>query len=207
MNRSFTRFIDSFYFLDYSSRLLLLGLMLGSLNFPGYYSFIAEVLSMISIMGISLVYSVLFVFCSVLNAIFWFMIYNRKLYYSGLTSLSFSVTFIEKVIISSLIGMMLLMGIRVLLSDCLVYSPLRICHWSLCSYFSGLFSYYSCLSHWSFTSYSLSYCRFSSLFSNSRCYSLLFPFYSYCLYCGFYSFSFSSLFSSLLRLPYDYSFM
>lgn len=70
MNRSFTRFIDSFYVMDFSSRLLLLGLMLGSLNFPGYYSFIAEVLSMISIMGISLIYSVLFVICSVLNAIF-----------------------------------------------------------------------------------------------------------------------------------------
>jgi len=114
MNRSFTRFIDTFYFIDYSSRLILIGLILSSLNFPGFYSFIAELLSMISIISISLIFSLLFVISNVFNAIFWFIIYNRKYYYSIITSLSFSISLIEKILISSLISMMLLMGMRIL---------------------------------------------------------------------------------------------
>jgi len=115
MNRSFTRFIDTFYFIDSSSRLVLIGLILSSLNFPSFYSFIAELLSMISIMNISLIFSILFVISNVLNAIFWFIIYNRKFYYSYFSSLSFSISTIEVILLSSLIGMMVIMGSSILL--------------------------------------------------------------------------------------------
>lgn len=108
INRSFTRFVDSLFFMSFSSRLLVLGLMLASLNFPGFYSFIAEVFSIISIMGLSIVFSVLFVISSVINAIFWFIIYNRKLS----TSLAYSLSLFESLLISSLLSLMLFMGLR-----------------------------------------------------------------------------------------------
>jgi len=69
-NRTFTRYYDSLFFLDSSSRVIFFILVLCSLSFPSLLSFISELLSFVAIGSISFLYTAIAFGCSFISALF-----------------------------------------------------------------------------------------------------------------------------------------
>jgi len=82
ISRTYTRNIDSLFFLDFQSRCILLFLLLCNLSFPATLNFIGEILSVISLISISSFYALIFMLTSFVFTLLWFFIYNRKLPFS-----------------------------------------------------------------------------------------------------------------------------
>lgn len=81
--RTYSRNIDSLFFLDFKLRLILLFLLLCNLGFPLTCNFLGELLSVISLISVSSFFAFIFLLSSLVFTLFWFFIYNRKLpYYS-----------------------------------------------------------------------------------------------------------------------------
>ena len=82
INKTYSRYIDSIFMLDFIIRSILILFILSNLNVPGSINFIGELLSFISIISIDSFYIIIFLFTSFLNSWFWFLILNRKLTYN-----------------------------------------------------------------------------------------------------------------------------
>lgn len=64
IGRTYSRNIDSLFFLDFQSRTILLFLLLLNLSFPATLNFIGELLAIISLISISVFYTFIFIFSS-----------------------------------------------------------------------------------------------------------------------------------------------
>ena len=70
INKTYSRYIDSLYMLDFSLRFIFLLFILANLNFPGSINFVGEVLSLTSILSIDAFYTIFFLFISILSSLF-----------------------------------------------------------------------------------------------------------------------------------------
>lgn len=66
ISRTYTRNIDSLFFLDFKSRLILLFLLLCNLSFPATLNFVGELLSVVSLISVSSFYAVIFMLSSLI---------------------------------------------------------------------------------------------------------------------------------------------
>jgi len=88
--KSYTRFIDSLYFLSYTFRTLVFMSFLINISFPLSFNFIIELFTLIILVGISLLFVLSFAIVSFVSLFFYFLIYNRFFMYSfGMLYLSF----------------------------------------------------------------------------------------------------------------------
>jgi NADH:ubiquinone oxidoreductase subunit 4 (subunit M) len=81
INKTYSRNLDSFCFLDSTLRILFLFLQLANLSFPGSFNSTGEPLALISIGSIASFYSFTFIISRRLSLLYWFLISNRKLTY------------------------------------------------------------------------------------------------------------------------------
>ena len=79
ISRTYSRQIDSLFFLDTQTRCILLLLLLCNLSFPLTLNFIGELLSVVSLISVSSFFALVFMLSSLVFTLFWFFIYNRKL--------------------------------------------------------------------------------------------------------------------------------
>lgn len=88
INKTYSRYCDSFFFMNTQLRGLLICFLLSNLSFPGSLNLVGEILPFIAILSIDDVFGLLFLFCSFWNTFFWFLLFNRKLPYPSCFSLS-----------------------------------------------------------------------------------------------------------------------
>ena len=81
INKTYTRYLDSFYFISLQLRGMLLFFLLSNLSFPGTLNFIAEILCLIAIVSVDYFFIIFFLFSTFFSTFFWFFILNRKLPY------------------------------------------------------------------------------------------------------------------------------
>jgi NADH:ubiquinone oxidoreductase subunit 4 (subunit M) len=70
INKTYSRYIDSIYFLSLSYRIFLFIFILANLSIPGSLNFIGELLAFISVLSIDYIYIIVFLFISILGACF-----------------------------------------------------------------------------------------------------------------------------------------
>jgi NADH:ubiquinone oxidoreductase subunit 4 (subunit M) len=114
ISRTYTRNIDSLFFLDFQSRCLLLFLLLCNLSFPATLNFYGEILSVVSLISISSFYVIVFMITSLVFTLLWFFIYNRKLPFAPIR---FHFIFFEKRILVWLLFMLYSSGIFLLINS------------------------------------------------------------------------------------------
>lgn len=79
INKTYSRYTDSLFMVDFVLRLLLVLLVLVNMNVPGSINFVGELLSLISVGAIDAFYVIGFLAISTLSCLLWFTILNRKL--------------------------------------------------------------------------------------------------------------------------------
>ena len=77
ISKSYTRYIDCLYFIDYIYLLLLIMLLLCNLSFPGSMNFISELLCLICLLEIDCYLFIYFICYSFLSYFYFFIIFNR----------------------------------------------------------------------------------------------------------------------------------
>jgi len=108
INKTYSRYLDCFFFIDCMFRGVLLLFLLCNLSFPGSFNFVGEILALISIVEIDLIFCLTFLVSGFLSCFYWFLILNRKFGYSS----SFkSLNAIELFIILSILNFNLLIGL------------------------------------------------------------------------------------------------
>ena len=70
ITRTYSRNIDSLFFMDYNSRVILLFLLLFNLSFPATLNFIGELLAIISLISISAFFTFIFLLSSLVFTLF-----------------------------------------------------------------------------------------------------------------------------------------
>jgi len=70
INNTYSRFIDSLFFIDTILRFLLLAFILFNLSFPLTFNFIGELIMFTSIISIYLYYSIIILFSSYTSTLF-----------------------------------------------------------------------------------------------------------------------------------------
>jgi len=80
--KSYTRFIDSLYFLSYMFRTLVFVAFLINISFPMSFNFIIELFTLIILVGISLSLALSFAIISFISLFFYFLVYNRFAVYT-----------------------------------------------------------------------------------------------------------------------------
>jgi NADH:ubiquinone oxidoreductase subunit 4 (subunit M) len=89
INKTYSRYIDSFFFIDVESRGIFLLLLIANLSFPGSLNFVSEIVALISITFFSTFICFLFLLANIISFIYWFLLFNRRLIYrAGLSSLN-----------------------------------------------------------------------------------------------------------------------
>lgn len=68
INKTYSRYLDSIFMLDFIIRSILILFILSNLNIPGSINFIGELLSFISIISIDSFYIIIFLFISYLSS-------------------------------------------------------------------------------------------------------------------------------------------
>lgn len=81
INNTYSRFIDSLFFIDTILRWLFFIFVLFNLSFPLTLNFIGELLMFTSIISINKYYSLIILFSSIITTVFWLFILNRKVWY------------------------------------------------------------------------------------------------------------------------------
>lgn len=99
IDKSYSRFIDSFYFINIILNWLLFFSILININFPGSINFITELLSLISIISIVYFINLFILLFSFLESFIWFIIFNRKIPFHSCFSLYFIHFFLSLFII------------------------------------------------------------------------------------------------------------
>ena len=111
MNKTYSRYLDSLFYIDSIFRGLFLFFLLANLSFPGSFNFVGEILALISIglIGSFLCFSFLISGCFFF--LYFFLILNRKLPYQSCYS---SLNCIEFFLFSELIFIMFGIGLILL---------------------------------------------------------------------------------------------
>ena len=90
INKTYSRYWDSFFFIDQITRLILLFFILGNLSFAVSLNFVGEIFALIGLFSIDSLWLVSYLLSCFLSTFFWFMILNRKLpYHSCYSSLNY----------------------------------------------------------------------------------------------------------------------
>ena len=90
INKTYSRYWDSFFFIDQITRILLLFFILGNLCFAISLNFIGEIYALIGLFSIDSFWLVIYLWSCFLSTFFWFFIMNRKLpYHTCYTSLNY----------------------------------------------------------------------------------------------------------------------
>jgi len=112
-NRTYTRLIDSFYFLNSIARIIVLLFFLINISFPLTFNFIVEIAIVSILVSLSYWLIIAFVSISFMSTLFYFVIFNRKSILSSIPSSLFS--FYEIIFITLLVFISLFYGIYLLL--------------------------------------------------------------------------------------------
>ena len=115
MNKTYSRYLDSFFFIDSICRTLFISVILANLSFPGSFNFIGEILSFISLSFIAYFCCLSFLICSGLSFLFWFLVVNRLWPYHYFYS---SLNWIEFLWLLWLLFMIFFLGFLYLLWKC-----------------------------------------------------------------------------------------
>jgi NADH:ubiquinone oxidoreductase subunit 4 (subunit M) len=113
-NRTYTRLIDSIYFLNSIARIMVFIFFLINISFPLTFNFIVEIVIVSILVTISYWLIVSFVSISFVSTLFYFVIFNRKLILSSTFVSLFSLY--ELILITLLIFISIFYGIYLLLS-------------------------------------------------------------------------------------------
>ena len=81
INKTYTRYLDGFFFIDCYFRMFLFGFVLSNLSFPGSINFVGEILALISIVQIDWFFIIIFLVVRFLSCFYWSLVMNRKLPY------------------------------------------------------------------------------------------------------------------------------
>ena len=114
INKTYSRYWDSFFFIDPITRLLLLFFILVNLSFAVSMNFVGEMFALIGLYSIDIIWLVSYLWSCFLSTFFWFRILNRKLPYHSCYS-SLSLNYIEYTILSWLLFMNYFCGVGFLL--------------------------------------------------------------------------------------------
>ena len=117
INKVYTRYYESFFFLDQIMRTLLLFGMLTNLGFAMTLNFVGEVFALIGLFSIDSLWLVSYWLSCFLSTFYWFIILNRKLPYHSCYS---SLNYIELMILSWLLMMNYFGGVGFLLMDIMI---------------------------------------------------------------------------------------
>jgi len=79
INKTYSRYLDSCYFINSQLRSLLLFFLLANLSFPLSINFIAEIMSYVAIVSIDSFVVFIVLLSNYISTIFWVLILNRKL--------------------------------------------------------------------------------------------------------------------------------
>lgn len=79
INKTYSRYLDSIFMLDFALRLLFALFVLANLNIPGSANFLGELLSLVAAFSIGTFYAAFFLLTSFISSLLWFLILNRKL--------------------------------------------------------------------------------------------------------------------------------
>jgi NADH-quinone oxidoreductase subunit M len=102
INKTYSRFLDSFYFINSKLKSILLLLILSNLSFPGSINFISELFILISLLCIDYFFLLFYLILLFIITFIWFLIYNKKLPYHSCYSL-FIIHYLFFIIISFII--------------------------------------------------------------------------------------------------------
>jgi len=78
INKTYTRYWDSFYFIDSITRVLLLFFILVNLSFAVSLNFVGEIFALIGLYSIDIIWLVTYLLSCFVSVFYWFMILNRK---------------------------------------------------------------------------------------------------------------------------------
>lgn len=81
INRTYSRYLDSFFFINSVVRSIILLFILANLSFPGSINFISELLILIAIYSIHYLLLLITLLLAFINTLIWIIIYNKKLPY------------------------------------------------------------------------------------------------------------------------------
>jgi len=80
INKTYSRYLDFFNFINTQCRTLLLFFLLANCSVPLSINFIGEILSVVAIGSIDLLVCFIVLFNNYISTIFWYVIFNRKLF-------------------------------------------------------------------------------------------------------------------------------
>lgn len=106
--RTYSRLLDSLWFLNGIYRGLFLFFILFNISFPGSFNFVGELLSIIAIVSIDYIFALFVLLSSFLSSMLWLLILNRKLPYH---SFYFSFNYVEFFVFLFLIFIVIFAGI------------------------------------------------------------------------------------------------
>jgi NADH:ubiquinone oxidoreductase subunit 4 (subunit M) len=108
ISRTYSRLLDSLWFLNGIYRGLFLFFILFNISFPGSFNFVGELLSIIAIVSIDYIFALFVLLSAFLSSLLWLLILNRKLPYH---SFYFSFNYIEFFVFLFLILVVVFAGI------------------------------------------------------------------------------------------------
>lgn len=112
ISRTYSRLLDSLWFLNGIYRGLFLFFILFNISFPGSFNFVGELLSIIAIVSIDYIFALFVLLSSFLSSLLWLLILNRKLPYH---SFYFSFNYVEFFVFLFLIFIVIFAGIYFIL--------------------------------------------------------------------------------------------
>ena len=77
INKSYSRYMDCWFFIDYGYMIILGLLILCNLSFPGTFNFISELLCLICLLEMDCYLLWVFIIISFINYWYWFIIMNK----------------------------------------------------------------------------------------------------------------------------------
>jgi len=107
ISRTYSRLVDSLWFLNGVNRGLFLFFILFNISFPGSFNFVGELLSIIAIVSIDYIFALFVLLSSFLSSLLWLLILNRKLPYH---SFYFSFNYVEFFVFLFLILVVVITG-------------------------------------------------------------------------------------------------
>ena len=81
INKTYSRYLDSFFFIDSIFREVLIFFLLANLSFPGSFNLVSEILALINIVWNNSFFCFSFLVAGLFSCYYWFLILNRKLPY------------------------------------------------------------------------------------------------------------------------------
>ena len=81
INKTYSRFLDSFFFIDSIFREVLIFFLLANVSFPGSFNLVSEILALINIVWNNSFFCFSFLVTGLFSCYYWFLVLNRKLPY------------------------------------------------------------------------------------------------------------------------------